>query len=151
MLNPKRHIPVGVNLGIAEARYPVVIRIDAHTELPEGYTARGVAELERSGAANLGGIMSAVGRPGFQAAVAELQARQKAAEKSAKKDTGSNADALARAVRWEAPVVIAAPCCHHETAAAIRTGLNAALAWIAERAAATEKAMSFSELMRPAA
>jgi glycosyltransferase involved in cell wall biosynthesis len=69
--NPKRHIPVGVNLGIAAARYPVVIRIDAHTELPEGYTARGVAELERSGAANLGGIMSAVGRPGFQAAVAK--------------------------------------------------------------------------------
>ena len=71
VLNPKRHIPVGVNLGIADARYPVVIRIDAHTELPEGYTARGVAELERSGAANLGGIMSAVGRPGFQAAVAK--------------------------------------------------------------------------------
>lgn len=71
VLNPRRHIPVGVNLGIAEARYPVVIRIDAHTELPEGYTARGVAELERSGAANLGGIMAAVGRPGFQAAVAK--------------------------------------------------------------------------------
>ncbi|MFL6090476.1 MAG: glycosyltransferase family 2 protein [Aeromicrobium sp.] len=69
--NPKRHIPVGVNLGIAEARYPVVIRIDAHTELPEAYTARGVAELEQSGAANLGGIMSAVGRPGFQAAAAK--------------------------------------------------------------------------------
>jgi glycosyltransferase involved in cell wall biosynthesis len=71
VLNPKRHIPVGVNLGIAEARHPVVIRIDAHTELPEGYTARGVAELERSGASNLGGIMSAVGRPGFQSAVAK--------------------------------------------------------------------------------
>jgi GT2 family glycosyltransferase len=69
--NPKRHIPVGVNLGMAAARYPVVIRIDAHTELPEGYTARGVAELERSGAANLGGIMAAVGRPGFQSAVAK--------------------------------------------------------------------------------
>lgn len=69
--NSKRHIPVGVNLGIAEARYPVVVRIDAHTELPEGYTARGVAELERSGAANLGGIMSAVGKDGYQAAVAK--------------------------------------------------------------------------------
>lgn len=69
--NPQRHIPVGVNLGINAAQYPIVIRIDAHTELPEGYTVRGVAELERSGAANLGGIMSAVGRPGFQAAVAK--------------------------------------------------------------------------------
>jgi GT2 family glycosyltransferase len=69
--NPQRHIPVGVNLGINAARYPIVIRIDAHTELPAGYTARGVAELERSGAANLGGIMAATGKPGFQAAVAK--------------------------------------------------------------------------------
>ena len=71
VLNPRRHIPVGLNLAIAEARYPVVIRIDAHTELPAGYTARGVAELERVGAANLGGIMAAAGRPGFQTAVAK--------------------------------------------------------------------------------
>lgn len=69
--NPKRHIPVGLNLGIAEARYPIVVRIDAHTELPEGYTQRGVAELNRVGAANLGGIMLAAGRPGLQAAVAQ--------------------------------------------------------------------------------
>ena len=34
-------------------------------------------------------------------------------------DTATD-DALARAVGWEAPVVVAAPCCHHETAAAIR-------------------------------
>lgn len=69
--NPERHIPVGLNLAIAQARYPVVVRIDAHTELPSGYTALGVAELERVGAANLGGVMYADGRPGFQAAVAK--------------------------------------------------------------------------------
>jgi len=69
--NPRRHIPVGLNLAIAEARYPVIIRIDAHTELPPGYTSRGVAELERVGAANLGGIMAAAGKPGFQDAVAK--------------------------------------------------------------------------------
>lgn len=69
--NPERHIPVGLNLAIAQARYPVIIRIDAHTELPAGYTERGVAELERVGAANLGGIMAAAGKPGFQAAVAK--------------------------------------------------------------------------------
>lgn len=69
--NPARHIPVGLNLAIAEARYPVIIRIDAHTELPPGYASRGVEELERVGAANLGGIMAAAGRPGFQEAVAK--------------------------------------------------------------------------------
>lgn len=34
-------------------------------------------------------------------------------------DTATD-EALARAVQWEAPVLVAAPCCHHETAAAIR-------------------------------
>ncbi len=34
-------------------------------------------------------------------------------------DTATD-DALARAVRWEAPVVLAAPCCHHDVAAQLR-------------------------------
>ena len=33
-------IPVGLNLAIAASRHPVVIRVDAHAELPAGYTAR---------------------------------------------------------------------------------------------------------------
>ena len=34
-------------------------------------------------------------------------------------DTATD-DALARAVTWEAPVVLAAPCCHHDIAAQLR-------------------------------
>jgi SAM-dependent methyltransferase len=34
-------------------------------------------------------------------------------------DTATD-EALARAVRWQAPVIVVAPCCHHETAAALR-------------------------------
>ncbi len=34
-------------------------------------------------------------------------------------DTATD-DALARAVRWETPVVLAAPCCHHDLAAQLR-------------------------------
>lgn len=34
-------------------------------------------------------------------------------------DTATD-DALARAVRWQAPVVLAAPCCHHDIAAQLR-------------------------------
>ena len=68
--NPGMDIPIGLNLAIAASRHPVIVRVDAHTQLSEGYTARGVADLERTGAASLGGIMSATGRPGFQAAVA---------------------------------------------------------------------------------
>ncbi|MGH8868042.1 MAG: class I SAM-dependent methyltransferase [Actinomycetes bacterium] len=36
-------------------------------------------------------------------------------------DTATD-EALARAVRWAAPVVLAAPCCHHDVAAQIRQG-----------------------------
>jgi SAM-dependent methyltransferase len=35
-------------------------------------------------------------------------------------DTATD-DALAQAVRWEAPLVLAAPCCHHDVAAQLRT------------------------------
>jgi hypothetical protein len=34
-------------------------------------------------------------------------------------DTATD-DALARAVEWQAPVVLAAPCCHHDIAAQLR-------------------------------
>jgi len=68
--NPGMDIPLGLNLAIAASRHPIIVRVDAHTELSEGYTARGVAVLEETGAASVGGIMVAVGRPGFQAAVA---------------------------------------------------------------------------------
>jgi SAM-dependent methyltransferase len=37
-------------------------------------------------------------------------------------DTATD-DALARAVGWRAPLILAAPCCHHETAAALRSGV----------------------------
>ena len=68
--NPGMDIPIGLNLAIAAARHPIIVRVDAHTELAAGYTARGVETLERTGAASLGGVMSAKGRPGIQAAVA---------------------------------------------------------------------------------
>jgi succinoglycan biosynthesis protein ExoA len=68
--NAGMDIPIGLNLAIKSARYPYIIRVDAHTELEDGYTTRGINTLERTGAASVGGIMVATGRPGFQAAVA---------------------------------------------------------------------------------
>lgn len=68
--NPGMDIPIGLNLAIAASRHPIIVRVDAHTELAPGYTSRAVATLERTGAASLGGIMIATGRPGLQAAVA---------------------------------------------------------------------------------
>lgn len=68
--NPDMAIPIGLNRAIRASRYPIVVRVDAHTELSEGYTAAGVATLERTGAVSVGGLMVASGRTPFQNAVA---------------------------------------------------------------------------------
>lgn len=68
--NPTAHIPAGLNLAIAASRHPVVIRVDAHSELPPDYTRVAVATLRETGAANVGGLMAARGRTRFQRAVA---------------------------------------------------------------------------------
>lgn len=68
--NAGMDIPIGLNLAIAASRHPVIVRVDAHTELAPGYTRRALETLARTGAASLGGVMIARGRPGLQAAVA---------------------------------------------------------------------------------
>ncbi|MFT4108878.1 glycosyltransferase family 2 protein [Propionicimonas sp.] len=68
--NPRNDIPIGMNLAIRASRYPVIVRVDAHAELPRGYTAAMVDMLRRTGAANVGGVMEARGRGRFQRAVA---------------------------------------------------------------------------------
>lgn len=68
--NPRNDIPVGLNLAIAASRHPIVVRVDAHAELPAGYTRTMVDLLHATGAVNVGGVMHAKGRAPFQSAVA---------------------------------------------------------------------------------
>ena len=68
--NPRADIPVGLNAAIAASRHPTIIRVDAHSELSPGYARRALATLDRTKAANVGGIMHAEGRTPFQRAVA---------------------------------------------------------------------------------
>ncbi|MDR1768094.1 MAG: glycosyltransferase family 2 protein [Propionibacteriaceae bacterium] len=68
--NPRNHIPVAMNIGIAASRHPVVVRVDAHSALPPGYTDTAVEVLRRTGAGNVGGRMIAEGEAPFQRAVA---------------------------------------------------------------------------------
>lgn len=68
--NPAADIPVGLNLAIRAARYPTIVRVDAHSELEHGYTVRALQTLRRVGAANVGGVMRAEGRTPFQRAAA---------------------------------------------------------------------------------
>ena len=70
--NPAAHIPVGLNAAIRASRHPTIIRVDAHSELSPGYARQALATLERTGAANVGGVMRADGRTPFQRAVARL-------------------------------------------------------------------------------
>lgn len=62
--------PSGLNVAIRASRYPVVIRVDAHSALPPDYTRVAVRTLQQTGADNVGGIMRAVGRTPFEKAVA---------------------------------------------------------------------------------
>lgn len=68
--NPARDIPIGLNLAVAASLHPVVIRVDAHSELTPDYTRRGIDALRREGAANVGGVMRAAGSAPVQRAIA---------------------------------------------------------------------------------
>lgn len=68
--NPQGDTPIGLNLAVAATTQPVVIRVDAHSELTADYTASGIEVLRETAAANVGGLMVAQGKSTFQKAVA---------------------------------------------------------------------------------
>lgn len=68
--NPDADIPVGLNLAIRASRFPTIVRVDAHSELSPDYARRALTTLDRTRAANVGGVMRADGRTPFQRAVA---------------------------------------------------------------------------------
>lgn len=68
--NPSGRTPSGLNKALALARHPVIVRVDGHCVLPPDYISRAVSILQETGAANVGGIMAAVGTTTFERAVA---------------------------------------------------------------------------------
>jgi glycosyltransferase involved in cell wall biosynthesis len=68
--NSKGLTTSGLNLAIALSSSDVIIRVDAHSELADGYIARGVEILAESRSVLVGGVMSAVGKTALQKAVA---------------------------------------------------------------------------------
>lgn len=68
--NPSGRTPDALNAAIGVAHHEVIVRVDAHSELSDGYIARAVATLQRTSADNVGGIMGARGRTPFEIAVA---------------------------------------------------------------------------------
>lgn len=67
--NPSGRTPDALNAAIAVSQYPIVARVDGHGILSEGYLAGAREVLSRTGAANVGGIMDAVGTTEFERAV----------------------------------------------------------------------------------
>lgn len=68
--NPSGRTPDALNAGIGAARHDIIVRVDGHAELCDGYLTTAVTELLRVGAANVGGIMDAQGGTPFEKAVA---------------------------------------------------------------------------------
>jgi glycosyltransferase involved in cell wall biosynthesis len=54
--NPKRITPAALNIGIAQARGDIIIRVDAHSTYPPDYLSSLVAWQEKTGADNVGGM-----------------------------------------------------------------------------------------------
>jgi succinoglycan biosynthesis protein ExoA len=68
--NPTGGRSAAVNIGLRSARHGVIVRVDGHSMLPDGYIRTAVATLQETGAVNVGGIMAAEGDTPFQQAVA---------------------------------------------------------------------------------
>jgi glycosyltransferase involved in cell wall biosynthesis len=66
--NPKRHIPVAMNLGIKEARGERILKMDAHSTYPAEYLSRCVRYQDEYRAENAGGVWKMV--PGADTAMA---------------------------------------------------------------------------------
>ena len=68
--NASGRTPDGLNAALAATNQEIVVRVDAHSELCDGYIRLAVETLQRTGADNVGGIMGAVGVTKFESAVA---------------------------------------------------------------------------------
>src|SRR3954451_17719948 len=72
--NPSGKTPAGLNVAVQASSHGIVARVDGHGILLPGYLQRAVCLLEETGAANVGGLMLAVGETGFEQAVARAYA-----------------------------------------------------------------------------
>jgi glycosyltransferase involved in cell wall biosynthesis len=68
--NESGRTPDGLNAAISVTTEPIIVRVDAHSELSDDYISTAVETLARTGADNVGGIMAAVGVSKFEQAVA---------------------------------------------------------------------------------
>lgn len=68
--NPSGITPAGLNAAIAATASDVVVRVDGHSVLSDGYIRTAVETMIDTGAVNVGGLQHAVGTTPFEEAVA---------------------------------------------------------------------------------
>jgi len=68
--NPTGKTAMGLNLALRQSLNPVVVRVDAHAEIPENYLTLIVEVLNKTGAVNVGGVMAAEGKTVFEKSIA---------------------------------------------------------------------------------
>ena len=68
--NPTGQTAAGLNLALHRSTREIVVRVDAHAEIPQNYLHLAVEILADSGAVNVGGVMGAEGVTLFESAVA---------------------------------------------------------------------------------
>lgn len=72
--NPQRIQSAALNVGLAEAKGDVIVRVDGHCVVADDYVERCIGALETSGAAIVGGGMTPTATSSMQAAVAAAMA-----------------------------------------------------------------------------
>lgn len=68
--NPSGRTAAGLNIALNASTQDVVVRVDAHAEIPTNYLELVIEILKESGAVNVGGVMGAQGVTFFETAVA---------------------------------------------------------------------------------
>ena len=68
--NPTGKTAAGLNLALHHSHREIIVRVDAHAEIPQNYLHLVVEILDQTGAVNVGGVMGAEGVTLFESAVA---------------------------------------------------------------------------------
>jgi glycosyltransferase involved in cell wall biosynthesis len=88
--NPTGKTAAALNLAIAAAANEIICRIDGHAEISNSYIKTAVAVMNQTGAVNVGGLMQADAKHGFQSIVATAM-RSKIGVGASKFHTGGEA------------------------------------------------------------
>lgn len=60
LANPGKIVPTAMNIGIRMAKGEIIVRVDGHTIIARDYVSQAVVALGRTGAQNVGGLMTPV-------------------------------------------------------------------------------------------